>query len=230
MRKIYLLTYNTVQAVLWVHTAYLLAVHVSTHLSAPPSTRPNLGFLFTAVSSSALVAQRLSWLEVLHAAVGLAGGGVGAAFVQALGRSAVLLVLVQRVEAARTSVFALTLIAAATGSEMLRYVFYAASLIGICPHWLLVARYSAFLILYPVGISCEWMLYYLGLDEVDARQIYKLSMPNTYNFAFDYGIWNRGVLFSYAYFAPSMFLYMLRQRRKKLSNPTVSTARRLNQH
>lgn len=43
-----------------------------------------------------------------------------------------------------------------------------------------------------------------------------IAMPNRWNFAFDYGVWNRGVLVVYAYFGPSMFKYMVKQRRRKV--------------
>lgn len=67
-----------------------------------------------------------------------------------------------------------------------------------------------------MGIGCEWLLYYVSLEEVDALQIGRVTMPNKWNFAFDYGVWNRGVLVVYAYFGPSMFRYMVKQRRRKV--------------
>lgn len=219
-RKLYLLSYNLLQCALWVHTLYLLAAHVPPYLRLPSAERWDpaaIAALYTQISPSALNAQRLSWLEVGHAALGLAGGGVGAAFVQALGRSAVLLVLVEWAATARGCLAAPTLIAAAACSDLVRYAFYVAALAGACPRWLMVARYSAFLLAYPVGIACEWLLYWVSLDEVDAKGILGVAMPNAWNFAFDYGVWNRGVLVSYAYFGPSMFMYMLRQRRKKVA-------------
>jgi very-long-chain (3R)-3-hydroxyacyl-CoA dehydratase len=219
-RHAYLLAYNLVQCSLWLNTARLLVLHVSAYVASTPAidwlSPAGLSALYGAVSPWALNAQRLSWLEVAHAAVGLAGGRVGTAFVQALGRSAVLLVLVEAASSARGSVPAVVLIAAATASDLVRYLFYATKLVGVCPRWLLVARYSVFLLFYPVGIACEWLLYFVALEEVDALQIGRIAMPNTYNFAFDYGLWNRAVLVAYAYFGPSMFLYMLGQRRKQL--------------
>jgi very-long-chain (3R)-3-hydroxyacyl-CoA dehydratase len=215
-----LLSYNLAQCALWLHTLYLFAVHLPVHLRLSPALRAApaaVAALYARVSPSALTAQRLSWLEVAHAAAGLAGGGIGAAFIQALGRSAVLLVLVEAAATARGSLAAPALIAAAAASDLVRYSFYIATLAGACPRWLTVARYSTFLVAYPVGIACEWLLYYVSLAEVDADQIGRVAMPNYWNFAFDYGAWNRGVLAVYPYFGLSMFLYMLRQRKRRVS-------------
>jgi very-long-chain (3R)-3-hydroxyacyl-CoA dehydratase len=215
-RAIYLLCYNVVQLLLWFHTLTCFIRILGRELPASVSSSRAIAELYRQVSPSALLAQKLSWIEILHSAVGLTRGGVAAAFVQALGRSAVLLVLVEQCSSAKQSLAALVLVAVAACSDFVRYAFYAASILGMCPSWLLTARYSAFLLCYPVGIVCEWLLYVIAMPEVDARQIGRVNMPNTWNFSFDYGVWNRGVLLLYLYLGPSMFLYMLRQRRKKL--------------
>lgn len=152
-RNVYLLSYNLLQSILWLHTLSLLAYHLPQHLHLPQTALLSpaaITALYSKVSPSALLSQRLSWLEVLHAAVGLAGGGIGAAFIQALGRSAILLVLVEASATARASVCAPLLIAAAAGSDLVRYLFYSASLLHRCPRWLSVLRYSTFLPAYPV--------------------------------------------------------------------------------
>lgn len=227
--RTYLLCYNLVQCGLWIHTLYLLAKHILSHLGLLTTDHHSaVASLYSLISPSALLSQRLSWLEVLHAAVGLVGGGVGAAFIQALGRSAVLLVLVEVCATARASLAAPLLIAAAAPSDLARYAFYVAGLLQSCPQWLLVLRYSVFLFAYPVGICCEWLLYFVSLDEVDARGVGRVVLPNAWNFAFDYGVWNRGVLVSYVYFGPSMFLYMWQQRRKKLAVAMVDVAGSVN--
>lgn len=51
---------------------------------------------------------------------------------------------------------------------------------------------------------------------MDALGIGRVTMPNRWNFAFDYGVWNRGVLVVYPYFGVTMFLYMVKQRRRKV--------------
>jgi very-long-chain (3R)-3-hydroxyacyl-CoA dehydratase len=215
-KSVYLLCYNLLQLSLWFHTLICFVRILGRELPTSLAPSPAIAAIYGEVSPAALLAQRLSWMEILHTALGLTGGGVGAAFVQALGRSAVLLVLVESCTSARQALPALILVAAAACGDVVRYTFYAANLLGACPSWLLTARYTAFLVCYPVGIVCEWLLYVMAMAEVDAHGIGLIKLPNTWNFAFDYGMWNRGVLLAYLYLGPSMFLYMLRQRRKKL--------------
>lgn len=179
LRNVYLLAYNLAQSILWLHTLALLIRHVPAHLRLPATSilsPSSIALLYTHVSPSALLAQRLSWLEVVHAAAGLAGGGVGAAFVQALGRSTVLLVLVEKAATARGSVCAPLLIAAAAGSDLVRYVFYVAGLLEVCPRWLMVVRYSTFLLAYPVSYCIRfqlpplcWLLLYLCFRPPQSR-------------------------------------------------------------
>lgn len=223
--RAYLLLYNCLQCVLWLHTLYLIATEVPQFMpvlnKSSGGLKKSMASLYIGISPSALLAQKLSWLEVLHAATGLVGGGIVPAFVQALGRSAVLLILLENSTTARSSAAAITLVVTAAVGDVVRYQFYATSLLNICPRWLLKLRYSVFLVCYPVGIVSEWLLYFISLDEIDARGVGKIQMPNSLNFAFDYAVWNRVVLILYFYFGPSMYLYMLKQRRNKLHQRAI---------
>lgn len=69
---------------------------------------------------------------------------------------------------------------------MVRYPWYAASLAGGAPGWLTWARYSAFLVLYPIGVVSEMWLLYRGLPAVRALRLHSMALPNWWNFAFDY--------------------------------------------
>lgn len=70
--------------------------------------------------------------------------------------------------------------------QVVRYPWYAASLAGGSPAWLTWARYSAFLVLYPVGVVSEMWLLYAGLPAARRRRLHSLALPNGWNFAFDY--------------------------------------------
>lgn len=163
--------------------------------------------------------QALSVMEVLHAMIGFAGGGASAAFIQMLGRSAVLFGILPFTTSVPCSL-STALLGTWAASDITRYIFYLSGLIGQTSGLLLWARYSLFLILYPIGFAAEWMIYYLSLAEVDEKALHAVRLPNAWNVSFDLGIWNRGVLVSYIYFAPSMYLYMLRQRKRKLGSST----------
>lgn len=47
------------------------------------------------------------------------------------------------------------------------------------------ARYSGFLVLYPLGVASELTVVWLALPHLRARGHYTLTMPNAANFAFN---------------------------------------------
>jgi Protein tyrosine phosphatase-like protein, PTPLA len=69
---------------------------------------------------------------------------------------------------------------------VVRYPWYAASLAGGAPGWLTWARYSAFLVLYPIGVVSEMWLLYSGLPAVRQQRLHSMALPNRWNFAFNY--------------------------------------------
>jgi len=160
--------------------------------------------------------QAASCVEIVHAVVGLAGGGVSAAVIQALGRGVVLFGVLPHVTSVPCSVTGTLLCVWALG-DIFRYAFYISTIISNSPPYILLwARYSLFLALYPVGMTAEWLCYYLSLTQVREIGLHRISMPNSWNFAFDFAVWNTAVLVSYAYFAPYMYFYMVKQRKRKL--------------
>ncbi|RDY06328.1 Very-long-chain (3R)-3-hydroxyacyl-CoA dehydratase PASTICCINO 2A, partial [Mucuna pruriens] len=71
--------------------------------------------------------------------------------------------------------------------EIIRYFFFGLKeAFGFAPSWLLWLRYSAFLVLYPTGITSEVGLIYIALPFIKASEKYCIRMPNKWNFSFDY--------------------------------------------
>ncbi|PXF45136.1 Very-long-chain (3R)-3-hydroxyacyl-CoA dehydratase 2 [Gracilariopsis chorda] len=202
----YLLAYNVVQLCLW--TAVLVRCLVST-------SSVGLEHVYEAVAAIALTAQTLAWAEVVHAMLGF-GGTVPTAVVQCLGRFVVLMLVVDRIDDIQGHIVTLFLLMAWSVGDIVRYAFYIAIITHRVPKVLLWMRYSLFLVLYPLGIVAEWLIYYRTLPFVDKHRLYAIALPNKFNFAFDFGVWNRIVLVLYLYFGPFMFSHMLSQRRKKL--------------
>jgi very-long-chain (3R)-3-hydroxyacyl-CoA dehydratase len=54
--------------------------------------------------------------------------------------------------------------------------------------WAPPSRYSAFILIYPVGVVAEMVLMYKALPFIRSRKLYSVFMPNAYNFAFDFAI------------------------------------------
>jgi very-long-chain (3R)-3-hydroxyacyl-CoA dehydratase len=106
--------------------------------------------------------------------------------------------------------------------EIPRYAFYTFKELGVELYPLTWLRYSLFSVLYPSGISGELMSIYVALPYIFERGMYTLTMPNAYNFSFDYGY---AVLFAAAMYLPGspfMYSHMVKQRKKvlkKLNEP-----------
>jgi len=70
--------------------------------------------------------------------------------------------------------------------QVIRYPWYAATLLGGAPYALTWLRYTAFYVLYPVGLLSEMWLLYRGLPAIAARQLHSVLLPNRWNWAFSY--------------------------------------------
>ena len=100
-------------------------------------------------------------------------------------------------------------------TEVIRYPTYALS--EDCPRWLTWLRYNIFIPMYPIGFLSEMKLMFDGLSIMRTEQLYTVTMPNIYNFAFDYPTFIVGLLLAYPLFGYSLYVYMLAQRKKKLA-------------
>ena len=92
-------------------------------------------------------------------------------------------------------------------AEIIRYFYYTLSLLSIQSKVVFWLRYSAFYVLYPIGIPCEWILIYKSYLKSDGiwSNIYIAIL----------GIYFPGILFNEkgAYI---MYNHMIFQRRKYL--------------
>lgn len=215
LRRIYLFGYNAVQFCLWTRVLFTIGWYVvATLLKTNEMFTLESGF--RSYIPYARQGQKLAWVEVLHAVTGLAGGDVSAAFVQCLGRYVILVYVVEPIRVMHSAWVTVLMIFAWALADVVRYAFYMRGGVGDESPALLWLRYSLFIVLYPVGIVTEWLVYYVTLGFVDETAMYAVEMPNVWNFAFDFGTWNRCVLVLYLYFGPFMFMHMVRQRKKKL--------------
>ncbi|KAF7722114.1 hypothetical protein EC973_003694 [Apophysomyces ossiformis] len=88
-------------------------------------------------------------------------------------------------------------------AECVRYAYYFFNLTSSVPAFLVWARYTLFLILYPTGVGSELMMVYQSLP-----------YAKEYNPAYFYGL--IGVSLVYLPGFPVLFSHMLTQRRKYL--------------
>ncbi|POI36232.1 hypothetical protein CIB84_000014, partial [Bambusicola thoracicus] len=91
----------------------------------------------------------------------------------------------------------LLFVVAWTITEIIRYSFYTFSLLNHLPYLIKWARYTLFIILYPMGVTGELLTIYAALPFVRQSGLYSISLPNKYNFSFDYYTFLILVMISY---------------------------------
>uniref|UniRef100_A0A8C6RJ46 Very-long-chain (3R)-3-hydroxyacyl-CoA dehydratase n=1 Tax=Nannospalax galili TaxID=1026970 RepID=A0A8C6RJ46_NANGA len=104
-----------------------------------------------------------------------------------------------------------------TITEIIRYSFYTFSLLNHLPYIIKWARYTLFIVLYPMGVAGELLTVYAALPFVRQAGLYSISLPNKYNFSFDYYAFLILIMMSYIPIFPQLYFHMIHQRRKVLS-------------
>lgn len=105
-------------------------------------------------------------------------------------------------------------------AEIIRYGHYLYANFGRLPRVLLWIRYSAFIVLYPVGVFSEMMTLRDAYEKIYqcCPRVFSFEMPNEYNFSFDYlyFIW-LVIVPGYVIGFPFLYGYMLQQRKRRLT-------------
>jgi very-long-chain (3R)-3-hydroxyacyl-CoA dehydratase len=89
-------------------------------------------------------------------------------------------------------------------TELVRYSLYYLGLFNRQPKWLLWMRYSFFIVLYPLGVTGEWLII--------AAPLFLAWLINLTAYYYFAGF----LLLVYAYYFPVLYRYMWRQRKAKL--------------
>jgi len=210
LKTSYLFLYNTLQAVGW-------GVCLCTLLSGLSSNS-----VYQSCSQFARAFQGLAILESLHAALGIVPSNPGLALLQWAGRSNVLFLVLGKIPEIQSSPASTAMLAAWAVSEVVRYPWYALSLVDKCPAFLTWLRYTLFIPTYPVGVLAEMLLLYQALPFIEARDMYSISMPNPFNMGFSYLRFCQVGLFVYLPIWWQLYSTMLRQRKKKLGGDAKS--------
>lgn len=106
--------------------------------------------------------------------------------------------------------------------EPVRYLYYLLKLFHIEVFPLTWLRYSLFLILYPLGITGELLVIVNSLPAIESGKIWSQQLPNTWNVVYNHSWALKASFLLYAYAAPTLFSYMLRQRSKELGGAAAA--------
>lgn len=220
LKNVYLVTYNVAMFGGWGYIFY----NMVNHLLEDGNPKEAIKTLYPVVQGALVVFQTGAIAEIAHAALGLVRSSAFNTFFQVASR---LFVLYGALEigptVSRQKLALVMMLTAWCLSEMIRYSFYACNLMmNKAPSFLTWLRYSAFMILYPVGITGEVVTLYRALPYIRSSGRWTIELPNTMNISFDwvYTIWFV-LLVVYPPASKLLYTYMLRQRRKTLGKKKV---------
>lgn len=209
LRRIYLTIYNWTVFFGWAQILYLA---FKTLKESGPQ------HVYNAVEKPLLLAQSAAVLEILHGLVGLVRSPITATLPQIGSRLYLTWGILWSFPEIRSHILVSSLVISWSITEIIRYSFFGTKeAFGSTPSWLLWLRYSAFLLLYPTGITSEVALVYVAMPYMKESEKYCLRMPNKLNFSFDYFYFAILALGIYVPGTPHLYGYMLAQRKKALS-------------
>nr|POF14339.1 putative very-long-chain (3r)-3-hydroxyacyl-coa dehydratase [Quercus suber] len=170
-RSLYLIAYNAVSTLLW---AVILGRVLMITLLYGGGARSGFGTqasidwlggpnVYRGVGEFAKWTQTLAGLEVLHALIGLVRAPLITTVMQVASRFLLVWGIVHFFPATALSPLYSTMLLAWSITEVIRYSYFAVNLAyGKVPSALVWARYNAFFVLYPLGISSECWLVWLA--------------------------------------------------------------------
>ncbi|PWV17301.1 putative protein tyrosine phosphatase [Trypanosoma cruzi] len=214
LKKAYLLAYNGSMLTGWALILFKVVNHVA--------SGKNVWDVYPLIARLLLVFQGGAVMEIIHAMLGLVRSPVLTTFMQVSSRLIVLFGSLRIGPTdSRHSPFFTQMVVAWSLSEIIRYAFYATNLLDFKPKILTWLRYTAFMLLYPVGISGEVGCFYKALPYIKANKPWSMELPNRYNWTFSWynTVWLI-LLGLYPYGSYVMYTYMLQQRRKVLGFTT----------
>ncbi|KAL5227980.1 hypothetical protein ABZP36_016245 [Zizania latifolia] len=157
-------------------------------------------------------------MEILHSATGLVRSPISATLPQITSRLFLTWGILWSFPETHHHIFVTSLAISWSITEIVRYSFFGMKeAFGFAPSWLLWLRYSTFMVLYPTGMVSEVGLIYVALPHMTASQKFCVTMPNKWNFSFNYSYASALSMALYIPGFPHMFCYMVAQRKKVLS-------------
>ena len=189
--KLYLFIYNMIQFVGWSYSLYLFLKYVS--------SRPNYDWkgVWPHISFSLTLFQTLQAIEVLHCALKLVPSSAIQTAMQIASRLILVWGILRPVPESRDSWGLPLLMTAWSLAESTRYLYYALNIYDCVPYFLTWARYTFFIVLYPVGVTGELLAIISSLGYIRDRSLFSWPLPNFANFSFHYYLALYAIMASY---------------------------------
>lgn len=177
MKNIYLIFYNLLQLVGWT------AVFFGNQLGG------GLTYL--------MFFQTLQLIEVVHCMVGFVKSSAFQTFMQILSRIIIVWVALVPNPETRETIGLDMIMYAWPLAETTRYLYYALNLMKLNVYLVTWARYTFFIVLYPLGVSGELLILYQLLQLVKRTGAYSYLLPNPLNVSFQADIAIIGLVLTY---------------------------------
>lgn len=134
--------------------------------------------------------QTIQILEVLHCMVGFVKSSAVQTFMQILSRLIIVWCALVPFKETRETIGLDMILWAWPLAETTRYIFYALNLMKLNLFIVSWARYTLFIVLYPLGVSGELLILNKLIQIVKRTGAYDYSLPNQLNISFhaDYAI------------------------------------------
>ncbi|XP_023682713.1 very-long-chain (3R)-3-hydroxyacyl-CoA dehydratase 2 [Paramormyrops kingsleyae] len=215
LATVYLVIYNVVMTAGWLVIAVGL---VRAYLA-----KGSYHGLYYSIEKPLKFFQTGAILEILHCGVGIVPSSVVLTGFQVMSRVFLTWAVTHSVREVQNEDSVLLFVVAWTITEIIRYSFYTFSLLNHLPYLIKWARYTLFIVLYPMGVAGELLTIYAALPFVQKTGLYSVTLPNKYNFSFDYYTFLILTMISYIPIFPQLYFHMLRQRKKVLGHTEGSS-------
>ncbi|CAM9684996.1 very-long-chain (3R)-3-hydroxyacyl-CoA dehydratase 1-like [Lampetra fluviatilis] len=207
----WLILYNTVMTAGWL----VLAVSMARYGLAKGSNRG----LYRSIEKTLKIFQTGALLEVVHCATGIVPSSAVLTAFQVSSRVFLVWAVTDSVKPVQNEYSVLIYLSAWTLTEIVRYSFYTFSLLKYLPRAIKWARYTLFIVLYPLGVTGELLTIYHALPHVYRSKLFAYPLPNALNISFDYYYFLIIVMISYMPIFPQLYFHMMSQRKKVLGEP-----------
>ncbi|KAH6564989.1 hypothetical protein BASA50_001612 [Batrachochytrium salamandrivorans] len=202
----WLIAYNVASFAGWAYVLYQISISMVYSGGNYEASYASVGHLLSIVQLCAL-------LEVVHAFVGAVKSPVGTTAMQVASRLFLIaLCYLLPNTGIREHVAFTTMVLAWSITEVVRYSYYAASLMNVHVPLLTWARYTFFYLLYPLGAGSE-----LWLVVVSITSAYQESL-----WAYYFLVFATVVLYMSGLYI--MYTYMIRQRSKYLNGDVAGSS------
>ncbi|TFK81992.1 PTPLA-domain-containing protein [Polyporus arcularius HHB13444] len=206
--KYYLVLYNILSTLGW---SYLLLRTLTVVLNLdgsklrPSSLVGRAAGAYAEVGADTAIVQSFAVLEVLHVLLGWVRSPLSTTLIQVSSRLYLVWGITGQFSQTHTNPFYASMVLSWALTEVVRYSYYACSLLGHESRLLVFLRYTLFYILYPTGASSEAFLIYATLPH-PAFGLHADLHTNVRELLF--AIWWPGLYV--------MYTHMIKQRRKVL--------------